>query len=59
MTRYSDFVPMKPPVAPRTWLQCACAFGVFGIAIVLVTVRRRAASGCASPAALDEEPDRP
>ena len=59
--RYGDFVLMKPPVAPRTWLLWAAPalFGICGIAIVLVTVRRRAAAGRASPAALDEEPDRP
>lgn len=59
--RYGDFVLMRPPVAPRTWLLWAAPalFGACGIAIVLVTVRRRAAAGRASPAALDEEPDRP
>ena len=42
--------------APWAWLITG---GVFLVAIVLVTVRRRAAAGRASPAALDEEPDRP
>ena len=59
--RYGDFVLMQPPVAPRTWLLWAAPvlFGICGIAVVFVTVRRRAAAGRASPAALDEEPDRP
>jgi hypothetical protein len=34
-------------------------FVACGAAIVLVTVRRRAAAARANPAALDEEPDRP
>lgn len=59
--RYGDFVLMRPPVAPRTWLLWAAPalFVVCGAAIVLVTVRRRAAAARANPAALDEEPDRP
>ena len=59
--RYGDFVLMKPPVAPRTWFLWAAPalFGICGISVVLVTVRRRTAAGRASPAALDEEPDRP
>lgn len=59
--RYGDFVLMRPPVAPRTWLLWAApaVFVVCGIAIVLVTVRRRASAARASPAALDEEPNIP
>jgi cytochrome c-type biogenesis protein CcmH len=59
--RYGDFVLMRPPVAPRTWLLWAAPalFVACGIAIVLVTVRRRAIAARANPAALDEEPDRP
>jgi cytochrome c-type biogenesis protein CcmH len=59
--RYGDFVLMRPPVAPRTWLLWAAPmlFVACGAAIVLVTVRRRAAAARANPAALDEEPDRP
>lgn len=59
--RYGDFVLMRPPVAPRTWLLWAAPalFVVAGAVVVLVTVRRRVAAGRANPAALDEEPDRP
>ena len=59
--RYGDFVLMQPPVTPRTLLLWAAPalFVACGIAVVLVTVRRRAAAGRTSPAALDEEPDRP
>ncbi len=59
--RYGDFVLMRPPVAPRTWLLWAAPalFVVCGIGIVFVIVRRRATTARANPAALDEEPDRP
>jgi len=59
--RYGDFVLLRPPVAPRTWLLWAAPalFVAAGIAVVLVTVRRRAAAARANPAALDEEPERP
>jgi cytochrome c-type biogenesis protein CcmH len=59
--RYGDFVLMRPPVAPRTWLLWAAPmlFVACGGLIVFVTVRRRAAAARANPAALDEEPDRP
>jgi cytochrome c-type biogenesis protein CcmH len=59
--RYGDFVLMRPPVAPRTWLLWAAPalFVVVGAAVVLVTVRRRAAAARSNPAALDEEPDLP
>jgi len=59
--RYGDFVLMRPPVAPRTWLLWAAPmlFVACGAGIVLVTIRRRADAARANPAALDEEPDRP
>jgi cytochrome c-type biogenesis protein CcmH len=58
--RYGDFVLMRPPVAPRTWLLWAgpALFLLAGVAIVVVVVRRRAGAGRADPAAIDEEPDR-
>lgn len=58
--RYGDFVLMRPPVVPRTWLLWAAPglLAAGGLAIVLVTVRRRAAAARANPTALDEEPDR-
>lgn len=58
--RYGDFVLMRPPVAPRTWLLWAgpALFLLGGVAIVLVIVRRRAGAGRVNPAAIDEEPDR-
>lgn len=58
--RYGDFVLLRPPVAPRTWLLWAgpALFLAGGIGIVLVIVRRRANAARANPAALDEEPDR-
>lgn len=59
--RYGDFILLKPPVAPRTWLLWAAPalFLAGGFAIVLVVIRRRARIGVADPAALEEEPDRP
>lgn len=59
--RYGDFVLMRPPVAPRTWLLWAAPalFVAAGLGIVLVTVRRRAAAAKDDPSSLDEEPDRP
>ena len=59
--RYGDFILLKPPVAPRTWLLWAAPalFLAGGLAIVLVIVRRRARIARTDPAALDEEPDRP
>jgi len=59
--RYGDFVLLRPPVAPRTWLLWAgpALFLIGGLGIVFVVVRRRARAARANPAALDEEPDRP
>jgi cytochrome c-type biogenesis protein CcmH len=59
--RYGDFVLLRPPVAPRTWLLWAAPalFVVVGLATVVVVIRRRALAARASPAALDEEPAEP
>ena len=59
--RYGDFILLKPPVAPRTWLlwTAPALFLAGGLAIVVVVVRRRARIARNDPAALDEEPDRP
>jgi cytochrome c-type biogenesis protein CcmH len=59
--RYGDFILLKPPVAPRTWLLWAAPalFLAGGLAIVLVVIRRRARIARNDPAALEEEPDRP
>lgn len=59
--RYGDFILLKPPVAPRTWLLWAgpALFLAGGLAIVLVIVIRRARIARTDPAALEEEPDRP
>jgi cytochrome c-type biogenesis protein CcmH len=58
--RYGDFVLLRPPVAPRTWLLWAAPalFLGAGLAVVLVVVQRRARAARADAAALDEEPDR-
>ena len=59
--RYGDFILLKPPVAPRTWLLWAgpALFLAGGLAIVLVVIRRRARIARNDLAALEEEPDRP
>jgi cytochrome c-type biogenesis protein CcmH len=59
--RYGDFVLLRPPVAPRTWLLWAgpALFLAGGLGIVFVIVRRRASAAHTNPATLDEEPDRP
>ena len=59
--RYGDFVLMRPPVAPRTWLLWAgpALFLVGGLTVVVVVIRRRASAAASNPATLDEEPDRP
>jgi cytochrome c-type biogenesis protein CcmH len=59
--RYGDFILLKPPVAPRTWLLWAAPalFLGSGFAIVLIVIGRRARIARADPVALEEEPDRP
>ena len=56
--RYGDFILLKPPVAPRTWLLWAAPalFLAAGLGSVLVVVRRRAQLARSNPAALEEEP---
>lgn len=57
--RYGDFVLLRPPVAPRTWLLWAAPalFLAGGLAAVIVVVRRRAQAARANPASLDDGPD--
>jgi cytochrome c-type biogenesis protein CcmH len=59
--RYGDFILLRPPLAPRTWLLWAAPalFLTGGLAVVLVVVRRRARMARADSAALEEEPDSP
>jgi cytochrome c-type biogenesis protein CcmH len=59
--RYGDFVLMRPPVEPRTWLLWAgpALFLAVGLAVVFVVVRRRAVAARTNPAAVDEEPEIP
>jgi len=54
VTRYGDFVLLKPPVAPRTWLLWfgPAAILVFGGGTALLMMRRR---GRVAPAPLSEE----
>jgi cytochrome c-type biogenesis protein CcmH len=56
--RYGDFVLLRPPVAPRTWLLWAAPalFLAGGLAAVIVVIRRRARIARTEPGALDEEP---
>ena len=57
--RYGDFVLLRPPVTPRTWLLWAAPalFLAGGLGVVFVVVRRRASAARANPASLDEGPD--
>jgi cytochrome c-type biogenesis protein CcmH len=59
--RYGDFILLRPPLAPRTWLLWAAPALILtgGLAVVLVVVRRRARMARADSAALEEEPDSP
>lgn len=59
--RYGDFVLLRPPVAPRTWLLWAAPalFLVAGLVIVVTVVRRRAAAARANPSSLDDGPEAP
>ena len=59
--RYGDFVLLRPPVTPRTWLLWAAPalFLAGGLAVVFVVVQRRAAAARANPASLDDGPDLP
>ena len=59
--RYGDFVLLRPPVAPRTWLLWAAPalFLAGGLAVVIVVVRRRALAARSNPASLDDGPDAP
>jgi cytochrome c-type biogenesis protein CcmH len=56
--RYGDFILLRPPVAPRTWLLWAAPalFLAGGFATVIVVIRRRARIARTEPGALDEEP---
>jgi cytochrome c-type biogenesis protein CcmH len=59
--RYGDFVLLRPPVAPRTWLLWAApaVFVLAGLVLVALVIRRRSDTARRDPAALDEEPDGP
>ncbi len=58
--RYGDFVLYRPPLKPRTWLLWSAPVLLLlgGIGIAAMVIMRRARAAQASPAALDEEPDR-
>jgi cytochrome c-type biogenesis protein CcmH len=57
VARYGDFVLLKPPVRPATWLLWYGPLAVFFIAGIglFVAVRRRAARPAPAPAPLDED----
>ena len=59
--RYGDFVLLRPPVTPRTWLLWAAPalFLAGGLAVVVVVVRRRGFAARSNPGSLDDGPDLP
>jgi cytochrome c-type biogenesis protein CcmH len=59
--RYGDFVLLRPPVAPRTWLLWAAPaiFLVGGLAAVVIVIRRRAVAARTSPSSASDEPGEP
>jgi cytochrome c-type biogenesis protein CcmH len=59
--RYGDFVLLRPPVAPRTWLLWAAPalFLAGGLGAVIAIVRRRASAARSNPGSLDDGPDFP
>ena len=59
--RYGDFVLLRPPVAPRTWLLWAAPalFLLVGLAAVVVVIRRRALAARADPSFADDGPGEP
>jgi cytochrome c-type biogenesis protein CcmH len=59
--RYGDFVLLRPPVAPRTWLLWAAPvlFLAVGLAAVVVVIRRRALAARADPSFADDGPGEP
>ena len=59
--RYGDFVLLRPPVAPRTWLLWAAPalFLVVGLAAVVVVIRRRSLAARADPSFADDGPGEP
>ena len=59
--RYGDFVLLRPPVTPRTWLLWGAPALVLvgGLTVVLVVVRRRARAARLNPGSLDDGPDLP
>jgi len=59
--RYGDFVLLRPPVAPRTWLLWAAPalFLAGGLGVVIVVVRRRANAARSNPGSLDDGPEFP
>ena len=59
--RYGDFVLLRPPVAPRTWLLWAAPvlFLAVGLAAVVVVIRRRALAARADPTFDGDGPGEP
>ena len=59
--RYGDFVLLRPPVTPRTWLLWAAPalFLVVGLAAVVIVIRRRAIAARTDPSFADDGPGEP